>query len=72
MENVPNILTIGDGVFSKFIINGLQDIGFNVEVCKINCADFGVPQNRKRVFFIASKQKQSILSLLENKKVDTP
>ena len=30
-------------------------MNFNLEVFKLNAADFGVPQKRKRVFFLAKK-----------------
>ncbi len=72
IENVPNILTMGNGVFSKYITLGLEKLGYKVIICKLNAAEFGVPQNRKRVFFIATKNFHFSLSLLEKLKIVTP
>ena len=52
IENVPNILSMANGEFREAIIKNLQRLGYKVAVEKLNSADFGVPQNRKRVFFI--------------------
>ncbi len=55
MENVTGILSMetksGDKV-KDVIINEYNKIGYNVEVFILNAAEFGVPQNRIRVFFI--------------------
>jgi DNA (cytosine-5)-methyltransferase 1 len=72
IENVPNILSMGNGEFASNIIHGLEKLGFRVEVLKLNAAEFGVPQNRKRVFFIAHNKKYSILKTLEEKKTTSP
>jgi DNA (cytosine-5)-methyltransferase 1 len=60
MENVPNLLKAktASGEFVKdIIIQALTDIGYTVDVAVLSATDFGVPQIRKRVFFIASRQK---------------
>jgi DNA (cytosine-5)-methyltransferase 1 len=52
MENVPNILSMGHGIVKNKIINDFSSLGYKV-VCKVLMAsDFGVPQNRKRAFFV--------------------
>jgi DNA (cytosine-5)-methyltransferase 1 len=71
IENVPNILSMEGGKFTKNIVKGLENIGFTVEICKLNSAEFGVPQNRKRVFFIASKTLKFDIADLNKKKIDT-
>jgi len=43
---------VNNGVFAKDIVNRFGEIGYNVSYDVINAADFGVPQNRHRVFFI--------------------
>ena len=70
IENVPNILTMEGGKFAENIVKGLENIGFIVEICKLNCAEFGVPQKRKRVFFIATKALKFDLADLMKKKVN--
>ena len=54
LENVPNILTTAKGFFKKEIINGFEKLGYKVNAKTLNAADFGVPQNRKRAFFIGA------------------
>lgn len=52
MENVPNLKSMGGGVLKDRIIKDLSDLGYNIEYAILNASDFGVPQNRKRIFFI--------------------
>ena len=54
LENVPNILTTAKGFFKDEIIKGFEELGYRVNSSTLNAADFGVPQNRKRAFFIGS------------------
>lgn len=53
LENVPQILTAGNGRFLDEILEELRD--FHVEYGILNAADFGAPQGRKRAAFIGSK-----------------
>ncbi|GAB7217177.1 DNA cytosine methyltransferase [Dickeya oryzae] len=59
IENVPQMLNHGFdgrlGKLSEIVIQMLEkDLGYQVEVAVINCADYGVPQLRERAIFIAS------------------
>lgn len=54
LENVPNILTTSNGFFKKEIIDGFEALGYKVNAKTLNASDYGVPQNRKRAFFIGS------------------
>lgn len=54
LENVPNILTTANGFFKNEIIRGFERLGYTVNTKTLNAADFGVPQNRKRAFFVGS------------------
>ncbi len=54
LENVPNILTTANGFFKHEIIGGFEKIGYTVNSKMLNAADFGIPQNRKRAFFLGS------------------
>lgn len=53
MENVPTIRTLGGGRIAQAIIEDLSQLGYNVNVTTVNASDYGVPQNRRRTFFIA-------------------
>ncbi|WP_320421258.1 DNA cytosine methyltransferase [Mammaliicoccus lentus] len=53
LENVPGMLTLYDGAGAKRVREDFTKIGYNVEQPKILYApEFGVPQIRKRVFFV--------------------
>ena len=63
MENVPGILTmkIEKGYLVKNIIeHEFKKIGYSVISKKLNAADYGVPQKRKRVFFIGTNNDKQI------------
>ena len=55
IENVPNILGMANGKFKTSIISGLIKSGYHVAIEKLNACNFGVPQNRNRVFFIGTR-----------------
>ncbi|WP_040194777.1 DNA cytosine methyltransferase [Clostridium culturomicium] len=52
IENVKNLLSVNGGYdFLKLLIE-LDEIGYDAEWQVLNSKDFGVPQNRERVFII--------------------
>lgn len=55
MENVPNILSIGNGIVKESIISDFQELGYNVSYKILLASDYGVPQNRRRVVFVGLK-----------------
>ena len=55
LENVPNVLTTANGFFKEEIIKGFEELGYVVNAKTLNASNFGVPQNRRRAFFIGSK-----------------
>lgn len=52
LENVPNILTTSQGYFKDEIIKGFEKLGYKVNAQTLNASDYGIPQNRRRAFFI--------------------
>ena len=52
MENVPNILSIGGGIVRDAIVKDFSDLGYKVVYKILIAADYGVPQNRRRTFFV--------------------
>lgn len=61
MENVPGILIsrTSDGKLVKEIIKKeFEKIGYKLEYRKLNSADYGVPETRKRVIFIGTKNHE--------------
>tara|TARA_B100001057_G_C22842715_1_gene947735 strand:+ start:214 stop:1344 length:1131 start_codon:yes stop_codon:yes gene_type:complete len=62
IENVESLLHPSNIKIVEYIEKNILKLKYNFQRYKINSADFGVPQKRKRVFFIASKKKfKSIL-----------
>lgn len=55
MENVPGIVTIGDGVVLNQIYEDFEKIGYKLTHKIINMADYGVPQARKRTIFVGNR-----------------
>lgn len=52
MENVPNILSMGGGVIKDAIIAEFSELGYKVEYKVLLASEYGVPQNRRRAFFV--------------------
>lgn len=64
IENVSGMQSLGDGIFVKYIHSALSEAGngYNVKHFIFNAADYGVPQIRKRLVFIAVKNDYGKLS----------
>lgn len=66
MENVPGLLSLGkkkgdkEGPFVIWLREAFYEAGYHMEYKVHNCADFGVPQNRRRVIFIATRIEENI------------
>lgn len=72
MENVSNIISMGKGVVKDNIIQDFENLGYKVVYKVLMASEFGVPQNRKRAFFIGTKNKSEFrFPVLENKKLVT-
>ena len=59
MENVPNILSMEKGVVKSKIIKDFSSLGYNVNCQVLMSSDYGVPQNRKRAFFVGLKNNEN-------------
>ena len=57
IENVKGLTTLSNGAFKDDIINRFSALGYNVSYKILNAADYGIPQNRYRVFFVGMKKK---------------
>ena len=51
-ENVEGFLTGGEGRFIFDLLDPLIEAGYRIHLRKVNAANFGVPQHRKRVLAI--------------------
>ena len=62
LENVPGMLSIQNGEMVEKVIKNLQSLGYkNSEYWILNAVDYGVPQKRKRIFIVGSKNPEKII-----------
>jgi DNA (cytosine-5)-methyltransferase 1 len=57
MENVPGILSMNNGSVKETILELFHEIGYSTSVKVLLAADYGVPQLRRRAFFIGTNLK---------------
>ncbi len=56
LENVKHLIHHDKKRTLKTIMTSLQDLGYFVNYKVLNATDFGLPQNRERIFIIGSKR----------------
>lgn len=61
MENVTGITSIAGGGIVREIFDGMQSLGYRVDMKVLRAEEYGVPQERRRVFFIATRSDAPIL-----------
>lgn len=64
LENVESILHPSNKEVVDTIYENMSRLGYKCSLLKVNAAEYGIPQKRKRVFFLASK-KEIFASLVE-------
>lgn len=52
LENVPGLLTLFEGKGAQRIVDDFSELGYVMEKKMLYAPDYGVPQIRKRVFFV--------------------
>ncbi|WP_191923849.1 DNA cytosine methyltransferase [Pantoea agglomerans] len=56
IENVPNMILMKKGMFKDRIIKSLENCGYsNIGLLQLCADNYGIPQSRNRIFFIAVK-----------------
>jgi DNA (cytosine-5)-methyltransferase 1 len=60
LENVRGMVSLNGGAFVKDILRRFGRLGYSIEYRVLNAADFGVPQNRFRVFFVGFKNNSFV------------
>lgn len=56
LENVPGLLTHDRGNTFTIIKNTLKELGYTVDYKVLNSAEFGVPQQRKRIYIVGFRK----------------
>jgi len=59
LENVSALTRHSNGFFKNEIEGGMRALGYQVEAKVLNAVDYGVPQRRRRVFFVGWKPEWS-------------
>lgn len=57
MENVPQFLSLWNGKFKKEVDEIFESMEYRVEAEVLQASDFGVPQIRRRAFFLGAKKE---------------
>jgi len=65
LENVEGLVTHDGGKTLEIIISKLLELGYKVNYRVLNSSDFGVPQDRKRIYIVGSFTKRPDLSNFE-------
>ncbi|PPJ62661.1 DNA cytosine methyltransferase [Cuspidothrix issatschenkoi] len=63
LENVRGLTTHDQGRTFKTIINSLEKIGYGIHYLLLNSSNFGVPQNRVRIYIIGLLGKKPKITL---------
>ena len=71
IENVKGLTTLSGGAFRDDIIDRFGKLGYKVTYQIVNAADYGVPQNRHRVFFVGLKDKEFVFPDVLTEKLTT-
>ncbi|MCO5160013.1 MAG: DNA cytosine methyltransferase [Mesorhizobium sp.] len=60
LENVPNLAAISAGEFLDEVKAELRGLDYAVDHCVVSAADFGVPQNRKRLVVLGMRDRNAV------------
>lgn len=64
VENVKNLLSINSGFDFATVLSEMDEAGYDCRWQVLNSKDFGVPQNRERVFIIANLRSRGRREIL--------
>lgn len=62
LENVPGMIQTNDGIGAKRIVDDFEKIGYKMVPQLLYAPDYGVPQIRKRVFFVGLRDTDTVYS----------
>jgi DNA (cytosine-5)-methyltransferase 1 len=60
LENVKNLEKHDNGKTLKVIVNTLSDLGYDVNYKVLNASDYGLPQNRERIFIVCFRHDLNV------------
>ena len=56
IENVKGLLSIDNGDTIRLILREISNAGYKITMDVINSKDYGIPQNRERIFIIGKRK----------------
>ena len=62
LENVKNLLVMNKGEVIKKIVSDLEKLNYNVSYFLLNTANFGLAQNRERVYIVCTNKNKYDIS----------
>lgn len=65
LENVPGILTSSGGADIKIVCDTFADLGYDFGLAKLNAVNYGVPQDRKRIFFLGCRPDLGVSAITQ-------
>ena len=60
LENVKGILSASKGKVMEKVVESLSNLGYYINYDNYNSKNYGVPQNRERIFFICTHLKEIV------------
>ena len=57
LENVPGLVSLFKGNIKNAILDEFTSLGYQMDYKILRASDFGVPQHRRRVFFVGMRNK---------------
>lgn len=69
IENVKGMVTLNGGAFVKDINKRFGKLGYKINYKILNASDYGVPQNRLRVFFVGLREDTFEFPEIKNQKI---
>jgi len=64
VENVKNLLSVNRGFDFATVLSEMDEAGYDCSWQVLNSKDFGVPQNRERVFIVAGLRSRGVGAVL--------
>lgn len=65
LENVPGMVQTNDGIGAKRIVDDFAKIGYKMVPKLLYAPDYGIPQIRKRVFFVGLRDTDTVYDFPE-------
>lgn len=56
LENVPGLVQVNDGIGAKRIVGDFAEIGYEMKPKLLYAPEYGIPQIRRRVFFVGLRK----------------